>query len=343
MPMSKPDLWRRIPACASLIKPYLRGQDIRRWRSADKPQFMILLKSSSDFTWPWSGKEEPAAEKLFKATFSALYERMKRFEDYQDPKTGKKRGLRHREDQGKYWWELRPCAYYDLFASPKIIYQAIQFYARYTFEQQEVYGNNKTYFLGTENLALLGILNSPLLWWYGWRHFIHMKDEALSNDQVKIAELPIAETLLGDDALKQTVGDLLHTVNQVSAADASIREWLHQELGIKQGLAALRNPSALSFDAFVTAVKSGLARGRKLMASEINELKREYGDTIEPAITGRAEVARLEGCISDTVNAAYGLTPEEVALLWNSAPPRMPFTPAGLAVDDAPVEADDDD
>src|SRR3989304_604583 len=27
-------------------------------------------------------------------------------------------------------------------------------------------------------------------------------------------------------------------------------------------------------------------------------------------------------------NEAYGLTPEEVALLWETAPPRMPFTPA---------------
>ena len=156
----------------------MRGQDIRRWRSPEKTQFMILLKSSSDFAWPWSGKGEAEAEKAFQAAYPSLFQRMKRFEDYQDPKTGKKRGLRHREDQGKFWWELRPCAYYDLFASAKFIYQAIQFYARYTFEEQEVYGNNKTYFFGADNLALLGILNSPLMWWYGWRHFIHMKDEA---------------------------------------------------------------------------------------------------------------------------------------------------------------------
>jgi hypothetical protein len=74
------------PACSSIIKPYLRGQDIRRWRSPDKTQFMILLKSSSDFTWPWSGKDEHEAEKVFQATYPSLFQRMKRFEDYQDPK-----------------------------------------------------------------------------------------------------------------------------------------------------------------------------------------------------------------------------------------------------------------
>ena len=35
-----------------------------------------------------------------------------------------------------------------------------------------------------------------------------------------------------------------------------------------------------------------------------------------------------EGRLSDLVNDAYGLTPEDVALMWATAPPRMPFTPA---------------
>ncbi|MGX4806867.1 Eco57I restriction-modification methylase domain-containing protein [Bradyrhizobium guangdongense] len=330
------------PGCASIIKPYLRGQDIRRWHSPDRPQFMILLKSSSDHAWPWSGKSEAEAETIFQKTYPALYERMKRFEDYVDPKTGNKRGLRHREDQGKFWWELRPCAYYDIFAQPKIIYQAIQFYARYTFEAEDLYGNNKTYFLGSDNLALLGILNSPLLWWYGWRHFIHMKDEALSNDQVKIAELPIPPELLKDKQLKKTVSDLLSETRRIAEAESAMREWLHQEFEVKRGVAALRKPSALSFDEFVAAVKSGLARGRKLTAAEIAELKREYRATIEPVRSSRGMVARLEISVSNAVNAGYGLSQEDIALMWSSAPPRMPFSPQGLAADEAGSGSEDE-
>jgi TaqI-like C-terminal specificity domain len=331
------------PACASIIKPYLRGQDIRRWDSPDRPQFMILLKSSSDFAWPWSSKSEAEAESIFQKTYPALFERMKRFEDYVDPKTGKKRGLRHREDQGKFWWELRPCAYYDLFAQPKIIYQAIQFYARYTFETEELYGNNKTYFLGSDNFALLGILNSPLLWWYRWRHFIHMKDEALSNDQVKIAELPIPTSLLEDKQLNKDVRELLTETRRIAEAESAMREWLYQEFEIKRGVAALRRPSTLSFDEFVAAVKSGLARGRKLTASEISELKREYTATIQPVGISRGAVSRLEIAVSNAVNAGYGLSREDVALMWNSAPPRMPFTPQGLDTEEIASVSDDDD
>jgi hypothetical protein len=38
----------------------------------------------------------------------------------------------------------------------------------------------------------------------------------------------------------------------------------------------------------------------------------------------RAEAQQLERRLSGLVNAAYGLTPEEVELLWHTAPPRMP-------------------
>ena len=34
---------------------------------------------------------------------------------------------------------------------------------------------------------------------------------------------------------------------------------------------------------------------------------------------------QLERTLSDLINAAYGLTPEEVKLMWATAPPRMPF------------------
>ena len=33
--------------------------------------------------------------------------------------------------------------------------------------------------------------------------------------------------------------------------------------------------------------------------------------------------------LSDLVNEAYGLTPDDVRLMWATAPPRMPLTPQG--------------
>ena len=67
-------------------------------------------------------------------------------------------------------------------------------------------------------------------------------------------------------------------------------------------------------------------RGRKLplTAASLAALREEYARSIEPACTLAAEARKLENELSDLVNQAYGLTAEEIALMWDTAPPRMP-------------------
>lgn len=67
-------------------------------------------------------------------------------------------------------------------------------------------------------------------------------------------------------------------------------------------------------------------RGKKnsLSAAALRSLRDEYACTIEPARQLAAESSTLERQLSALVNEAYGLTPDEVNLLWDTAPPRMP-------------------
>ncbi len=71
------------------------------------------------------------------------------------------------------------------------------------------------------------------------------------------------------------------------------------------------------------------ARGKKkpLTVADLKRLREEHGRSIAPLQTLAAEARTLERQVSELVNAAYGLTPEEVALLWKTAPPRMPGEP----------------
>ena len=68
-------------------------------------------------------------------------------------------------------------------------------------------------------------------------------------------------------------------------------------------------------------------RGKKkpLTAAGLKALRDEDAQTLAPARALAAEALTLEGQISDLVNAAYGLTPDEVRLMWDTAPPRMPI------------------
>ena len=64
-----------------------------------------------------------------------------------------------------------------------------------------------------------------------------------------------------------------------------------------------------------------------LTAAGLQALRTEYTRTIEPARTLATEAQQLERRLSDLVNQAYGLTPAENALMWETAPPRMPIAP----------------
>jgi len=78
---------------------------------------------------------------------------------------------------------------------------------------------------------------------------------------------------------------------------------------------------------------SGGCQGLTLSALEgskegVGEVGNTVYDDYAPGIqTRKAEALRLERRLSDLVNQAYGLTPEEIDLMWKTAPPRMPFTP----------------
>ena len=62
-----------------------------------------------------------------------------------------------------------------------------------------------------------------------------------------------------------------------------------------------------------------------LSSGGLHALRDEYTRTIAPARALATETLTLERTLSDLVNRAYGLTPSEIELLWQTAPPRMPI------------------
>ena len=120
-------LVRDDPACADIIKPYLRGQDIGRWTPDWQGLWMIVLASSGNHAWPWSGGGEEA-EALFARSYPSLNRHMQPLRER----------LMARQDKGRYWWELRSCDYYAAFEQPKIVYQVIQFHPQYALDQNRL-------------------------------------------------------------------------------------------------------------------------------------------------------------------------------------------------------------
>ena len=88
------------------------------------------------------------AEEVFRNKYPSLYNYLKPFEEV----------LKKRQDKGRYWWELRACAYWKMFDKPKIFYQEIQFHPSYSLDSEGYYSNNKAFFITSQNLYLLAVL-----------------------------------------------------------------------------------------------------------------------------------------------------------------------------------------
>lgn len=85
------------PKSAELLKPFLRGRDVRRWRIDYQDLFLILIESSENKPHPWSDEKGVQAEKIFRETYPAIYQHFKPLRDK----------LTDRCDQGRFIWELR--------------------------------------------------------------------------------------------------------------------------------------------------------------------------------------------------------------------------------------------
>ncbi|MDP8947512.1 MAG: hypothetical protein M3N09_05345 [Actinomycetota bacterium] len=71
-------------------------------------------------------------------------------------------------------------------------------------------------------------------------------------------------------------------------------------------------------------MRPGVASEGRLTPAALKDLHTGYTEMAASVRESRIEAAELERRLSDPADQAYGLTPEEVDLLWSTAPPRMP-------------------
>ena len=100
------------------------------------------------------------------------------------------------------------------------------------------------------------------------------------------------------------------------------------QFGVERPGQQLEALATLEEAAFVREVTERRPRSAgPLTPAEVAALREAYAEHAGPVRAAEAEKQRLEQRLAGLVNAAYGLTPQEVALLWRTAPPRMPVGP----------------
>ena len=149
-----------------VIKPLFRGRDLRKWQTPASDLYLIAIASSANREWPWSMAEDSEAEQIFAGTYPAIYQHLLVHREKLIP----------RDNQGKFYWELRACAYYADFEKSKIVYRRIAKSLDASYDTRGTFGIGTIYFIPTADLSLLAILNSTLFDWYAKHKFYAHND-----------------------------------------------------------------------------------------------------------------------------------------------------------------------
>lgn len=150
-----------------LIRKWIDGGEIERWGHDYSQQFVIAIASGSNIKggWPWSGKTEAEAERIFAKEHPALFSHLSQW----------RADLKKRTDKGEYWWELRACAYWDAFDKIKVAYNETSS-ELHAFVDEEGFCFNKTAFILVPDdpwmLAAL-MLSKPLDFYFRMRFPSH--------------------------------------------------------------------------------------------------------------------------------------------------------------------------
>ena len=159
-----------------------------------------------------------------------------------------------------------------------------------------------------------------------WRNVIHGKDEVLRLKSIYMNSVPIPEIVGRSREFSQDL--VCQTMLRVRESQDLLKDvlaWLRHEYGVDKPPVRLREPANLDEDGFVREVRKACKGG--LTPAGVRAVLSAWGETVVPIKRLKGEIAALERELSRLVEDAYGLTDEDRALMWRTAPPRMPIPP----------------
>ncbi len=133
------------PSSAEILKPFLRGRDVKRWRVDSPDLWLIFTRRGIDI------KKYPAIRAHLKEHKARLMP-----------------GVPGGRKPGSYqWYEIQDnIAYWKEFQQPKVIVPAIERLASYALDNEGYFSNDKTSIcIAPDPRYVLAVLNSKLHWW----------------------------------------------------------------------------------------------------------------------------------------------------------------------------------
>lgn len=289
---TKEKLCRDDPNSAKVLKPFLEGKDLKRWRSESRGLWIIYIPKARITI-----DDYPAVRDWLSPYKAALESRATKQE----------------------WFELQQAqesclSHYD---GRKIVYGEFSNENLFSLDSSH-YINNKCYFIPSVDPFLLSLLNSKIFWFCVIAESVPVRGRYFQMQSQFVEPTPIPAA---NDAQKASLGVL------ATAAQAAAEERYELQQAITRRIPDLAaDPAnaklsgrlkewwkAPSFAAFQQEVERALKA--KIPLKERNEWENWITTSRAEIHALSAEIARLEAEINAKVYALFDLTPDEIVLL----------------------------
>lgn len=297
------------PKSAEILKPWLEGKDVKKWRSESRNLWVILFKRGWTIDRYGVGSEEENWGRL-KAEFRAVC-------NFLEPQ---KASCQIRTDQGDFWWELRSCDYYDAFEKPKILYLDMAMSPTFMIDKVGAYCANTAYFLPFNEPFVLSLLNSPIGWfiWSGITTVARGGVRRLFTYHLETTPIPLAT-----DAQKAELAALAEAAQTAAEARYAFQQEITRRIPDLATGTATKLTERLKawwdlpdFAAFQAEVKKALKSDIPL--KDRNDWENWISENRAKIHALTAEISRIESEMNTKVYALFDLTPDEIKLLESS-------------------------
>lgn len=306
------ELISKDPNSKELIKPFVDGDDVRRYHLRTKGKFLIFTRRGIDI------EAYPAIkEHLFN-----YYERLKPKISSND-KVGRKKG-------DYQWFEIQDSiSYYEEFEKDKIIYPEIAKESRFTLDETKTYLNKTIFLIPSSDKFLLALLNSKVIWFYLMNVCTSLGDPK-EGGRLNLQKVYLEKTPIVDKSNKEEINNFvtnqLSKLKELQSLNKNFLELISNKYSISSFSIKLKKWSDFAFGDFLKELEKARKKSAKeneseygkLSLSEESEWMQYFNEQKQKAEELKLEIDKTDNEIDQMVYELYGLTLEEIEIVENA-------------------------
>ena len=203
---------------SEIIKTWLRGRDIRRWKPDWAEKYVIFARRGIDIN-----------------QYPAVKEHLSQWRKSLEPKKNSKQLGLGRKPGDYQWYEIQDTiAYYQEFALPKVIFSHFVNSPSFAYDLSGAYHNNACSFIVPPSPSVAAIVNSKIGWWLLWHLGTLLQNGYLQLFDQFITKLPIPVLPKETDARLSELVNALTLGADLPDAELEIESIVAEAFGLSQ-------------------------------------------------------------------------------------------------------------